>query len=326
MKNFLPATLLIVLTALFTTKTHAQLIVSSTAGYNVTVNVKATEILPTAVQASGYNYNVRLTYSVTFSGNMANANLWTLQGTIGCGTSSHWFDLPETQSSGTTVSTSNQWATGSPSNATVATMNCKDINITISGNGITSRTIAVPAAAVLPVQMASFTASFDFNKVSLNWSTASEANNAYFTIERSADGTNYSSLAKVNGAGNSSALISYSYSDLSPVNGTSYYRIRQTDIDGNTTVSEVKTVKNNSTAKNITVFPIPNTGNTINVAGVRDFRNYDLAVVGSTGAALYQTNLTTSSVTLPSLAKGFYFIRLTDKMSGETTNIRYVKN
>ena len=327
MKNFLPFLLSFSLSVLLTQKSQAQLIVNSTEGYNVTVNIKATAIIPNGIQPSGYNYNVKLAYSITFSGNVSAAHLWTMQGTLGCGsTNSHFFDLPETQSNGTTISNSNQWATGSPVGATPATLSCQNINITISGNGISSRTLSVPANAVLPVQMASFTASFDFNKVNLDWSTASEENNEYFTIERSADGTNFSPLSKIKGAGNSSTLISYHYTDVTPVTGTSYYRIRQTDIDGKSTVSEVRTIKNNTSAKTISLYPVPNNGNTVNITGIRDYKNYDLTVISATGASLYQSALSSSSVTLPLLKTGFYFVRITDKISGEVTNIRYVKN
>ena len=327
MKNYLPVLLSFTLSVLFTQKSQAQLIVNSTEGYNVTVNIKATEIIPNGIQQSGYNYNVKLSYSISFSGNLSAAHLWTMQGTLGCGsTNTHWFDLPESQTNGTTISNSNQWATGSPVGATPATLSCQNINITISGNGISSRTVSVPANAVLPVQMASFTVSFDFNKVRLDWSTASEENNAYFTIERSADGTTFSPLSKIKGAGNSTSLVSYHYTDETPANGTSYYRIRQTDFDGRSTVSEVRMIKNNNSAKTISLYPLPNNGNTINFSGIRDYKNYNLTVISATGASLFQSTLSSSSVTLPLLQTGFYFVRITDKISGEVTNIRYIKN
>lgn len=88
-------------------------------------------------------------------------------------------------------------------------------------------------ALPLPVTLTDFSAKADKdNKVSLTWSTISEKNNDYFTVERSADGLEFSELAQVDGAGSSTMLMDYVAKDEHPLNGTSYYRLRQTDFDG----------------------------------------------------------------------------------------------
>ena len=84
----------------------------------------------------------------------------------------------------------------------------------------------------LPVELLSFTAKAEKNRVKLNWSTASEKNNSHFTIEKSVNGNNWSKLATVNGQGNSNSIQNYSYTDNYPVSGTSWYRLMQTDFDG----------------------------------------------------------------------------------------------
>src|SRR6185369_13902085 len=69
--------------------------------------------------------------------------------------------------------------------------------------------------------------------VRLDWTTASEINNSYFTIERSLDGIAYEEIGRVEGAGNSTYDISYNYTDQSPsAHATIYYRLKQTDFDG----------------------------------------------------------------------------------------------
>jgi hypothetical protein len=65
-------------------------------------------------------------------------------------------------------------------------------------------------------------------------------NNDYFTIERSADGVNFSFVATVTGAGHSNTLLEYLYTDASPLKGNSYYRLKQTDFDGETSFSEIR--------------------------------------------------------------------------------------
>lgn len=88
----------------------------------------------------------------------------------------------------------------------------------------------------LPIELVNFDANFDGAQVNLTWQTASELNNNYFVIEKSKDLEDFSLLAMVDGAGNSSSLISYDVTDQHPYSGTSYYRLSQTDFDGKTTI------------------------------------------------------------------------------------------
>ncbi|RYE27242.1 MAG: T9SS type A sorting domain-containing protein [Sphingobacteriales bacterium] len=102
--------------------------------------------------------------------------------------------------------------------------------------------------------------------------------------------------------------------------------MRQTDYDGKTEYSEVKTIRNTSiNNKKIILFPIPNTGNTINIAGVSDYAKTELAVLNASGNNIFVTTLSTTSVELPHLSTGIYFIRIKNKQSGEVSNFRYVK-
>lgn len=84
---------------------------------------------------------------------------------------------------------------------------------------------------LLPIELAYFRSKMEDGKAVIEWATASETNNDYFTLERSADGLSFDALATIPGAGNSHSLLSYTYTDASPLKGTSYYRLRQTDYD-----------------------------------------------------------------------------------------------
>jgi len=91
----------------------------------------------------------------------------------------------------------------------------------------------------LPISLVQFNATPDGEVVRLEWVTASERDNAYFTIERSKDGTNFEPVMDVPGAMNSTSTLNYTELDREPYSGLSYYRLRQTDVDGNTTYSNV---------------------------------------------------------------------------------------
>ncbi len=84
----------------------------------------------------------------------------------------------------------------------------------------------------LPIDLLSFDAIKNGSKVDVSWTTVTETNNNYFTVERSADMVTVESVATVNGAGNSSRLLNYFTVDNNPLIGTSYYRLKQTDYDG----------------------------------------------------------------------------------------------
>lgn len=84
----------------------------------------------------------------------------------------------------------------------------------------------------LPVTFAAFTGRQDGNSVALEWTTLSEKDNDYFEIERSIDGVNYVTVGYVDGAGNSSKRIDYTFSDNAPEQGLLYYRLSQVDFDG----------------------------------------------------------------------------------------------
>ncbi len=85
---------------------------------------------------------------------------------------------------------------------------------------------------VLPVQFISFEATSKDAVVNLDWSTASEKNNDYFTVEKSSNGIYFEEVTKVKGAGTTTQKNSYHAVDIHPFSGISYYRIKQTDING----------------------------------------------------------------------------------------------
>ncbi|MBR4582613.1 MAG: hypothetical protein IKO34_02245, partial [Bacteroidales bacterium] len=92
---------------------------------------------------------------------------------------------------------------------------------------------------VLPIELTSFTATCDGRSALVEWTTATEKNNDYFSLERSDDAINFTEVARVAGAGNSIEPIDYAYNDYSIHGGDNYYRLVQVDYDGTRTVSEV---------------------------------------------------------------------------------------
>ncbi len=101
---------------------------------------------------------------------------------------------------------------------------------------------SVSAENPLPIELMYFVARPEGAQVKLEWATASERDNAHFTVERSADGLVFENVLQRPGAGNSSSVITYDDLDRAPLPGVSYYRLRQTDSNGESTVSPVVAV------------------------------------------------------------------------------------
>jgi hypothetical protein len=95
-------------------------------------------------------------------------------------------------------------------------------------------------------------------EVKINWATASEDNNDYFTIERTQDGIHFEEIGKIVGAGNSSHKINYSFIDSNPLQGVSYYRLKQIDFNGRSEYfNVVATSCGENDFQNMTIYPNP---------------------------------------------------------------------
>ncbi|MBX3163165.1 MAG: T9SS type A sorting domain-containing protein [Bacteroidetes bacterium] len=125
-----------------------------------------------------------------------------------------------------------------------------------NGGGPNGGGILAPLVTPLPVKLIRFDATTHLNTVELWWATASEKNNDYFTIEKSADGIEFSELSKISGAGNSQRTLNYTYVDINPYEGISYYRLKQTDYDGKFEYSKI--VSANFEMQNVSVLVFPN--------------------------------------------------------------------
>lgn len=111
----------------------------------------------------------------------------------------------------------------------------------------------------LPIQLLAFSATLNKNKtVDLNWTTVSEVDNNYFSVEKSSDAINWGDVSTVNGAGNSNIEINYHTVDETPYVGINYYRLKQVDFDGNHTYSSIKKIELKSEVLNdLHVYPNP---------------------------------------------------------------------
>lgn len=111
----------------------------------------------------------------------------------------------------------------------------------------------------LPIELLSFDAEVgNDNQINLTWETASEINNDFFTIEIATDGFNWQEIAELEGAGTSNEFLSYAYNHSNPPHGILYYRLKQTDFDGQFEYSDVVSVNlENVETNTILIYPNP---------------------------------------------------------------------
>lgn len=236
----------------------------------------------------GSNGNYEIYYKVgSYVGSESNAAAWTLIGSnpsissVGLDTPSP-MDIPinlvipagQTYSFYITA-TSNANTTGIryTNNAGYTTI-ASDANISIAGgigkaypfgsnyaNRSFNGTVHYALGNVLPVTFKDFTATQLNRSVLLNWETESEKDNDYFEIERSTNGTHWQKLFITDAIGESHSSHSYQEVDSAPLEGTSYYRLSQTDLDGKNTPLKIISWNQNplSTSNTLHVFPNPAT-------------------------------------------------------------------
>jgi hypothetical protein len=163
----------------------------------------------------------------------------------------------------------------------------------------------------LPIELINFTASCKNNKTEINWSTISETNNDYFTLEKSFDGSNYYEIALIEGAGNSTQINNYSYSDEA-LNATAYYRLKQTDFNG--TINLFGPVSSNCDGKTheIMLLPNPNHG-FFTVKGLQN--NQQIIITDVLGKTIFKSEVMQENmeIQLPDLASGVYNFQVIDE-------------
>jgi len=145
----------------------------------------------------------------------------------------------------------------------------------------------------LPVKLLFFGAKYDEGIVKLNWSTASETYNDYFTIEKTKDGQDFEEVIIVKGAGNSNSILEYNATDNEPYEGLSYYRLTQTDFDGRYTYSDLVSVNVNTNEDKIIFYPNP-TNNMFNVILPNNETVY-IDIYNTAGVKLYSNTFDNSS-------------------------------
>lgn len=143
---------------------------------------------------------------------------------------------------------------------------------TIFGNSAANPCSSFPCnlgSAALPIELTAFEASRTPDAVEIKWATATETNSDYFTIEHTTDPTVWEEVATVKGAGSSSHELHYKYTDSKPIKTGCFYRLRQTDFDGNSQ-SFAPVFLDGINDAEIRIYPNPATDNKVSISLDKD--------------------------------------------------------
>ena len=164
----------------------------------------------------------------------------------------------------------------------------------------------------LPVTFTAFTGRQERNSVVLEWATASENNNNYFEIERSIDGVNFVTIGYVDGAGNSSSLLNYEFSDNAPEQGQVYYRLSQVDFDGKREYADkvVAVLYTGSEIENLTIVPNPTDG-LFKVSASGSMAGGRIELLSQSGQMVRIVNVDSfdATIDISDLPSGIYILR-----------------
>ncbi|WP_420575781.1 T9SS type A sorting domain-containing protein [Ekhidna sp.] len=205
-----------------------------------------------------------------------------------------------------------------------------DGNLTVGGtytnNGDDSGFTGDLNGAPLPVELVYFKGLVEGNSVKLEWLTSAEINNEGFEIQKSADGENFKVIGFVGGHGNSNQEHLYTFTDNNPYSGSSFYRFRQVDFDGQFEYSPIVLLNTDGQiGGDLEVFPNPTNG-PIRIQGVVT----DIQLFDPMGRSVLRLSNTTNaeaeqliSQQLEGSAVGTYTLHA---MAGnETYRVRIVK-
>lgn len=164
----------------------------------------------------------------------------------------------------------------------------------------------------LPVELLSFAVVCEEEQAVLRWSTASEFQNDFFTIEYSPDATDWDVLASVQSTGNTTMQSNYSWSDPSAPVRNAYYRLSQTDYNGETTVHGVAYLQSCQDLSETAVAIYPNPAKD-EVTILTEAVISEIAVLNSEGKRMGNviTDLNGKQIYLNDFPNGVYFIRIT---------------
>jgi hypothetical protein len=167
----------------------------------------------------------------------------------------------------------------------------------------------------LPVVYQTFYVTHQGANNQLSWSTSKELNSISYIVEKSTDSRNWKQIATVAGAGTSSFINKYGYSDKSNNDAVVYYRIRQVDMNGTAIYSAIRSLRNNEIGSVTNIYASTNKSVIIDFnSDVKD--NVSIQLINMGGQVIVRKEFSQASYRLvlntTGAGSGVYVVRVSD--------------
>ena len=184
----------------------------------------------------------------------------------------------------------------------------------------------------LPVKFGAIKAYEKLNGIQLDWKVYSENKVKSYDVERSGDGRSYTTVGSLPALYNNTSDGDYGFFDASPLPGTSYYRIRNNDLDGKSAYSIVVRVNRNKAIMGLSLYPNPVLNRIVTLQGSDLGRgNYKISIFGANGKEIYKQLIKhnggtiSQTIELPStISKGIYMFSVKDENGNVILNEKLV--
>ncbi len=185
------------------------------------------------------------------------------------------------------------------------------------------------AVGLLPIELMDFQASWlDEERVALSWATFTETNNRYFVIEKRHENGRFFRVGEVKGAGNSDEIQTYHWIDQTAQSNSTYYRLRQVDMDGRSNFSNIIQLEAKKTSL-AQLYPSPT--NSLLYISASSGSAYAIVISDITGKIhlkhcfQFTTSQTIQTIDLSGLAEGVYFAQIMDEQ-GQSRSQKIIKS
>jgi hypothetical protein len=175
----------------------------------------------------------------------------------------------------------------------------------------------------LPIELIEFSGETNDDQINLKWTTSSEINNDYFTIEKSSDEENWKDIGQLNGFGNSTIEREFRWIDENPISGNNFYRLKQVDFDGAFSYSKIISV-NYKNENSFIVYPNPVDEQLIIEIENKYSNSYTVVnLLGEKIIETFNTSLSKVQINTSNITAGIYYL-IVNTENGKTEKRKIV--
>ncbi len=167
-------------------------------------------------------------------------------------------------------------------------------------------TDTIDVEIVLPVTITNLKAQQQSNNIKIDWSSLTEINIASYEVQRSANAYAFSGIGSINAKGNGTAQQNYSFSDLQPLNGNNYYRLKAIDKNGSITYSNIVLINISGDKTFTVIYPVP----AKDILHIQTNGSTSFSLITQAGKILLSTNINgNGSMNVGGFAAGLYYLK-----------------